>query len=206
MSAEYPQLLNQHFRVPLDQEVAVSVTPRMIETAESIRSYKPHRRQCYFNHERYLKYFRVYTQTNCELECLTNFTLKRCGCVKFSMPRGPNVRICGVSLQSCYEEATVELLEMEVRNREQPRRLGFVDDCNCLPACTSILYNTEISQASFEWKRLLPVVKEFRDELKGFGSMMVLMRDVFHEVVLFQGTGITFGGVLQRCPVHSDQA
>lgn len=33
-----------------------------------------------------LKYFKEYTQRNCELECLTDHTLKKCGCVKFSMP------------------------------------------------------------------------------------------------------------------------
>nr|XP_029720869.1 pickpocket protein 28-like [Aedes albopictus] len=166
MPNEYPQLLNQHFRVPLNQEVAVSVTPRMIITSESIQSYKPNRRQCFFNNERYLKFFKDYTQSNCELECLANFTLRRCGCVKFSMPRSPKVKICGVTMEKCYEIATVELLEMEVKYRENPR-LKNLDDCNCLPSCTSVQYNTEISQASFEWKRLLPVVKTFGDSLKG---------------------------------------
>lgn len=44
------------------------------------------RRQCFFNNERYLRFFKLYTQANCELECLTNHTLKECSCVKFSMP------------------------------------------------------------------------------------------------------------------------
>lgn len=44
------------------------------------------RRNCYFENERYLRYFRAYNQFNCELECWANVSLKYCGCVKFSMP------------------------------------------------------------------------------------------------------------------------
>lgn len=46
-----------------------------------------YRRQCYFDEERHLKFFKVYSETNCELECIANYTLSICGCVKFSMPR-----------------------------------------------------------------------------------------------------------------------
>lgn len=44
------------------------------------------RRQCFFEKERILKFFNVYTQPNCELECLANYTVDLCGCAKFSMP------------------------------------------------------------------------------------------------------------------------
>jgi amiloride-sensitive sodium channel len=84
---EIPQVSKHYFRVPLLQEVLVSVKPNMITTSEGLRHYEPNRRQCYFNSERSLAYFKVYTQRNCELECLANFTLTHCGCVKFSMPR-----------------------------------------------------------------------------------------------------------------------
>lgn len=46
------------------------------------------RRQCFFDTERQLRFFKIYTQRNCELECLANFTVKTCGCAKFSMPSG----------------------------------------------------------------------------------------------------------------------
>lgn len=65
----------------------VLITPSMITTANELRSYAPERRSCYYTNERYLKFFKIYTENNCELECLTNFTLSYCGCVKFSMPR-----------------------------------------------------------------------------------------------------------------------
>ncbi|XP_053686080.1 pickpocket protein 28-like [Sabethes cyaneus] len=178
MPNEYPQLLNQHFRIPLNQEVTVAVTPRMIETSDNIVSYKPMRRQCFFNNERYLKFFRMYTQSNCELECLANFTLKRCGCVKFSMPRADHVRICGVLMEACYEKATVELLELEVKIRED-RRLRQMDECQCLPACTALQYNTEISQASFEWQRLLPLIPMIQKTVQGtqLSHLQVFLKD-----------------------------
>lgn len=40
----------------------------------------------FFSTERQLRFFRTYTQYNCEAECLANFTQIQCGCVKFSMP------------------------------------------------------------------------------------------------------------------------
>lgn len=83
---EVPQVSKHYFRVPLLQEVLVSVKPQMITTSDGLRHYSPNRRQCYFNSERQLRFFKVYTQRNCELECLSNYTKSECGCVKFSMP------------------------------------------------------------------------------------------------------------------------
>lgn len=83
---EIPQVSRHYFRVPLLQEVLVSVKPNMITTSEGLRHYEPNRRQCFFDSERQLRFFKAYTQRNCELECLSNFTLAQCGCVKFSLP------------------------------------------------------------------------------------------------------------------------
>lgn len=83
---EMPQISKQYFRVPLNQEVIVSVKPNVMTTAEGLIQYAPSRRQCFFNKERDLKYFKIYTQKNCELECLSNYTVKMCNCTKFSMP------------------------------------------------------------------------------------------------------------------------
>lgn len=74
---EIPRVSKQYFRVPLRSEVVVSVKPNMITTSEGLADYDPERRQCYFNKERRLKFFKVYTQANCELECLANFTISK---------------------------------------------------------------------------------------------------------------------------------
>jgi len=77
----------QYFRIPFDQEVLISIRPKIITTSDGLKHYEPNRRQCYFQKEKELRYFNIYSQSNCELECLANFTLTKCGCVKFSMPR-----------------------------------------------------------------------------------------------------------------------
>lgn len=74
------------FRVPLSEEVQMSIRPKIITTSSKLLSYKPHERQCFFGFERQLRFYKMYTQNNCESECLANFTRKECGCVKFSMP------------------------------------------------------------------------------------------------------------------------
>nr|XP_019536370.2 pickpocket protein 28-like [Aedes albopictus]XP_019556891.1 pickpocket protein 28-like [Aedes albopictus] len=165
-SGEYPQVSKQYFRVPLHQEVIISVKPEMITTSEGLRHYAPHRRQCYFNYERRLKYFKVYTQQNCELECITNFTLQTCGCVKFSMPREEGTEICGASQIECYNEAEDELLSHEVKYTVD-KRYDFRAKCDCLPACVSVQYDAEISQADFNWKDLFHAYKSPLEEFPG---------------------------------------
>lgn len=150
---EVPRVSNQYFRVPSKQEVLVSVKPNMKTTSERLIKFSPERRQCFFNSERDLQFFKVYTQNNCELECLAEFTLKKCGCVKFSMPRNESTKICNQKKVECYNEAEDELMLQKVLTN-----LDFVEvnqehgkiDCNCLPSCTSISYDAELSQTDFE--------------------------------------------------------
>jgi amiloride-sensitive sodium channel len=73
-------------------------------TDESLRNFPPLSRGCYFDGEKSLKYFRIYTKSHCEFECLTNFTLKTCGCVKFSMPRVAGTKVCGLPDIKCYND------------------------------------------------------------------------------------------------------
>lgn len=76
----------QTFRVPLLQQVIVRVRPKVILTSDELRNFDPNERNCYYSAERKLRFFQFYAQLNCESECLANFTLRECGCVKFSMP------------------------------------------------------------------------------------------------------------------------
>lgn len=84
---EIPRVSLQYFRAPLDQEIIAAIKPDMMTTSDSLRGYHPQKRQCYFAGERKLTFYKIYTQQNCELECLANFTLINCGCVAFHMPR-----------------------------------------------------------------------------------------------------------------------
>lgn len=43
--------------------------------------------------------------------------------------------------------------------------------CNCLPACTSITYDAEISQARFDWKQLFSAFNSPFEEFPGFVTL-----------------------------------
>lgn len=79
-------MIRNSFKVPLERDVQIAVKPKWITTSDGLRKYEPHKRQCFFQSERKLRFFRIYTQMNCEDECLANFTKSNCGCVHFSMP------------------------------------------------------------------------------------------------------------------------
>lgn len=83
---EIPAMSRKSFRVPVFEEAELSIKPTLISTVNSLRSYHPTLRQCFFDGERELRFFKIYAQTNCEAECLSNFTRMECGCVQFSMP------------------------------------------------------------------------------------------------------------------------
>jgi acid-sensing ion channel, other len=144
---EAPKVSTNYYSIPLKQEVTFNVKPTMMTTSSKLKSYDPKIRQCFFEEEKKLKFFKIYTQNNCEIECLANFTLKTCGCVKFSMPHDSEAEICGQNKLECYNDAEDKLLETKMR---QGLKFGSEStECNCKPSCTSIHYNAEISQTDF---------------------------------------------------------
>lgn len=84
---EFPQVEKDFLYVSLGKTVTFTVRPEQIQPQKQISAYSPDKRYCFYHWERRLQFFQEYTQPNCELECLSNFTLAECGCVKFSMPR-----------------------------------------------------------------------------------------------------------------------
>ncbi|KAJ9599443.1 hypothetical protein L9F63_010058, partial [Diploptera punctata] len=157
--AEMPRVREQYLRVPLNQELVVRMIPSMMTTSEGLREYSPHRRQCYFPSERQLRFFKVYTQSNCALECLTNFTMHLCNCVAFHMPRNENMPICGSGSIDCMNKARDMLLLKEVEQGmlQYDTQGNSLSDCDCLQACTVLDYDSETSQADLDWRVFLPV-------------------------------------------------
>lgn len=86
-----PDEIKEAFDRPIEAEVGKKVTievnPVVIVTSNSLRRYSSRLRHCFYDSERKLKFFQVYTKSNCEHECLANFTFSLCGCVKYSMMR-----------------------------------------------------------------------------------------------------------------------
>lgn len=80
------QMSQNYFRLPLLHISAINIEPELTITTEKLRRFQPHQRQCFYGDERQLRFFKMYSQINCKVECLANFTKQECGCVRFSMP------------------------------------------------------------------------------------------------------------------------
>uniref|UniRef100_A0A1I8NUL2 Pickpocket protein 28-like n=1 Tax=Stomoxys calcitrans TaxID=35570 RepID=A0A1I8NUL2_STOCA len=157
--------MGKHFvHVSMDKDVMIAVKPKMITPSAGIAAYTPHKRQCYLSKDRQLKFFKIYSRNNCELECLTNFTYHRCGCVTFAMPRSAETPVCGADKLSCYRMANEKLLFQQFTQDWQSKRetsIGTLENCDCLPACTSLDYETEISEAVFHLENHLNAVGDY---------------------------------------------
>ncbi|KAK9709687.1 Amiloride-sensitive sodium channel [Popillia japonica] len=154
---EIPMFDNQFFRAPINQEVMVAIKPDMITTSSGLEDYDPHKRGCYFAKERQLRYFKEYTQQNCELECQTNITYNLCDCVSFYMPHSEETPICGSGSTPCVNKAKSKMIS----------DTSGSFSCDCLPACTTLTYNVETSQAKFNWRDMLIAFNADPDEFAG---------------------------------------
>jgi acid-sensing ion channel, other len=83
---EIPHISKHYYLVPYKQSVKITTIPKIIVTAPELRHFSLEKRQCFFSDERYLRFFKYYTQSNCEFECVVNLTVSVCGCLRFDMP------------------------------------------------------------------------------------------------------------------------
>ncbi|KFB52628.1 AGAP010967-PA-like protein [Anopheles sinensis] len=172
-SSEYPQVSKRHIRIPLGHEMSIAMKPQMITTSKSAADYHWSKRQCFFDNERRLRFFQVYNQENCELECLANITLAVCGCVRFSMPRAPGVDVCSLEMWFCMHQARAFFRE-SFNYSDAPFQHGTNDggsvaaECNCLPACSSIQYDVEVTQSAMDLIKYLEANRIFEKEAESY--------------------------------------
>lgn len=83
---EYPYFTKLCYYISPKRAVDFLITPKVILPSPGLHTYDPIERQCYFPNERRLKFFKIYTQGNCQLECAWNVTLRECGCFTLTMP------------------------------------------------------------------------------------------------------------------------
>jgi amiloride-sensitive sodium channel len=130
--------MSSHFiDIPADDFTLIAVRPSAVKTTEDLRKYDPQVRHCFFDGERQLRFFRFYTQANCEYECYIRRLLDACGCVAFFMPHSRDTRMC----QSADEKSC---------HCEFREHWGRARDCGCLASCTSVSYDTEITSSKRE--------------------------------------------------------
>ncbi|KAK7874511.1 hypothetical protein R5R35_001594 [Gryllus longicercus] len=151
---EFPRMSKNSFFVPLGSVVEAAVTPNIMLTNDDLRRrYSPAQRQCYFSEERRLRFFKHYTRSNCEFECLANVTFHMCQCVAFHMPRELDTLICTDLNDNCVYKAEYmfQLLRSGMKDdlnifnvsEDKMEALGF--KCNCLQTCLSVKYRSERS-------------------------------------------------------------
>ncbi|CAH1275636.1 unnamed protein product [Diabrotica balteata] len=155
-----PQTKKDFFILPLDTNSQIILQPNLVTTSSTVKKYKIEDRQCFFSDERNLEYFVTYTQENCFLECLTNYTLQKCGCVNFFMPRENTTSICGNSRKDCLANAESEIKLVEINALLGK---GKESSCNCLPLCNQLKYQANTSRYPWKWKELFRAHKKLRE-------------------------------------------
>lgn len=112
----------------------IFISAKSFRMREEVRRYAAEVRNCYFEDERKLRFFKKYTGNLCRFECFSNFTFEKCGCVQFSMPRNDSTRIC-----TNYDEVDCMFHAERVWKSKN-------ENCDCLESCNGINYFSKFSQ------------------------------------------------------------
>lgn len=110
--------------------ITVSIFPEVVFTDESLKSIDPKTRNCYFDGEKNLKFFKIYSKNNCEMECLAEYAMEKCNCTPYHLIRGEETPLCYLGDVKCI-----------VNSPGMPKSLRY---CGCLERCNSIKYRFEI--------------------------------------------------------------
>ncbi|XP_023245644.1 pickpocket protein 28-like, partial [Copidosoma floridanum] len=146
---EMPQIADFAFTLSPGKETRVIITPHIADADISIIKIPVKIRRCYFLGEKNLKYYKIYTQRNCVLECEANFTLQYCQCMEYYMPVTSNTRICGKNDDLCTDIAK-KIMKNKWYEDDDVRaayNITKAPSCKCYPGCNEINYSTEISQS-----------------------------------------------------------
>jgi len=129
------------YQIEYGKFVDVIITPKVMNSDEDLRQFSVEERNCYYDGEKELRYFKKYTINNCEIECMTNYTREECSCVPFHLPRDNETRICKLYDLICIEH-TIERIRYNVIEET-------TKSCGCLPKCNSITYDVEYVENKF---------------------------------------------------------
>ena len=70
----------------------------------------------------------------------------------------------------CYDNAKKKKLLFDLDQelaKEKRKKNRVKDECDCLPSCTSIRYDADISQADYDWEEVLNAFKMKTSEIPG---------------------------------------
>ncbi|KAJ2952351.1 hypothetical protein O0L34_g4636 [Tuta absoluta] len=177
---DHPQATLYYYAAIPDQVSSLALKFNRLSTANSLIDYTAEARQCYFPEDRKLRYFNIYTSNNCRLECQSNYTYQKCGCVWFHMPHNDSNEICGVESLYCVEKALKELSTAEIKNDMS----DDIPKCQCLPLCDAVQYDAEILKTNFrvqDYFRYLETKRHFHfnadDKSKKYSKIEVYFKE-----------------------------
>lgn len=116
-----------------EKTVDVYIVPEIIVTDDDLQDLEIDQRMCYMDNERKLKFFKVYTQKNCEIECLSEKLLKTCGCVPYDVIRDNDTKICELFDYVCVDRIKEDEAFMDLKEKH----------CKCLQLCNFVTYHFE---------------------------------------------------------------
>lgn len=154
---EFPQMSNGAFRVPLNEEILVGLNAEMSKDETKFDG------ACHTSDTKSLKYFREYSQINCQSECRADYVYEKCGCVKFSMIRNDRMKVCTQHDTKCISDALDLFSTVERFKSEFP--------CDCRPACNNLKYQADVTSAIFDFKQVFKAYNESLD--KEFSQAML---------------------------------
>ena len=137
---EVPSSLDLSIDIKLASSKSLSFTAHISKHDETLKQFPPEERGCYFEGEKKLKFFKSYTKNNCEHECMINYTLIKCDCIEYSMPRTKDIEMCDDDLSICFYNIFAGWPVSFYTNEDNQEKYPDYP-CDCMPSCTQIKYD-----------------------------------------------------------------
>ena len=91
---EFPHMRKYGFGIQPGHEHFISLSTTILSADQRIRKIAPLKRNCYFSDEGSLEFYKLYTYSNCVLECSIKMTEKQLNCTPWYLPQGLNSVPC----------------------------------------------------------------------------------------------------------------
>jgi amiloride-sensitive sodium channel len=127
------------------QDLEVLITPEVIKSDESLRKFPPEKRNCYFEGEKELKMFKIYSRRNCELECLTDYYLQNneTECVPYYLIRNQTHEMCRIEKNFQIIFQKYEFFQNLSAHTDEKNEI-YLTKCGCLDSCNDIKYSVDV--------------------------------------------------------------
>ncbi|XP_070498708.1 uncharacterized protein [Chironomus tepperi] len=170
-----PQCYSLHFliihpanQLPLDEHTEIitkgisyeiQVMPEIIKADDSLRMVPLKTRKCYFENERKLRYFKIYTPKNCELECLAHIIYDTCTCVPYNLVRNSTMEVCDAYTTTQCLTTFNRLIDFKSYDYLYDKH----SVCNCWPSCNQLKYSYEVHRYELKNDNSTAVILKWKD-------------------------------------------